>query len=86
MVTGKCGEKIERTIDGGTFERLLEIHGSTRDAVGFRRALDGAVGSLERASSDPPTYIVTDFEPLENSLVTVPADATVGVGRLAQQV
>lgn len=83
--TGKGGEKIERTIDGATFERLLEAHGATRDANGFRRALDGAVGHFERAADSLPTYIVTDFEPLENSLVTVPADASVGVGRSAQQ-
>ena len=82
--TGKGGEQIERTIDGATFERLLEAHGATRDANGFRRALDGAVGKLERAGDSMPTYIVTDFEPLENSLVTVPADASVGVGRSAQ--
>jgi HK97 family phage major capsid protein len=83
--TGKSGEQIERTIDGATFERLLEAHGATRDANGFRRALDGAVGKLERAGDSMPTYIVTDFEPLENSFVTVPADNTVGVGRSAQQ-
>lgn len=83
--TGKNGEKIERRIDGPTFERLLESHGATRDAAGFRRALDGVAGSVDRASDSLPTYIVTDFEPLENSLVTVPADASVGVGRSAQQ-
>lgn len=83
--TGKSGEAIERTIDGATFERLLEAHGAARDATGFRRALDGAVGPMHRASDSMPTYIVTDFEPLENSLVTVPADATVGVGRTAQR-
>jgi len=82
--TGKGGEKIERTIDGATFERLLESHGATRDVRGFRRALDAAVGTIERAGDSLPTYIVTDFEPLENSLVTVPADASVGVGRSAQ--
>lgn len=83
--TGKSGAPIERTLDGATFERLLEQHGATRDAKGFRRALDAAAGPLERAADAVPTYIVTDFEPLENSLVTVPADASVGVGRSAKQ-
>jgi HK97 family phage major capsid protein len=82
--TGKNGRQVEREIDGATFERLLEQHGATRDAKGFRRALDGMVGTFEGRGEDVPTYIVTDFEPLENSLVTVPADATVGVGRSAK--
>ena len=81
--TGKNGRQVERKIDGPTFERLIEQYGATRDGKGFRRALDGAVGAFEGRSGDAPTYLVTDFEPLENSLVTVPADATVGVGRSA---
>lgn len=32
----------------------------------------------------PDTYVVTDWEPLEISIVSVPADATVGVGRSAE--
>lgn len=40
---------------------------------------------LERAGADGefPTYRVTKWEPLENSLVPVPADITVGSGRSA---
>lgn len=33
-----------------------------------------------------PAYIVTDWEPLEISIVSVPADATVGVGRSAEEI
>lgn len=32
----------------------------------------------------PDTYRITDWEPLENSLVSIPADMTVGVGRSAE--
>lgn len=80
---GKSGEKIERTLDGQLFDRVLtrchaEAHG---DVAAFRRALDAAAGPFERAASEPTTYRVTDWEILENSLVTVPADITVGLGR-----
>ena len=80
---GKSGEKIERTLDGQLFERVLtRCHASTPgDLAAFRRALDAAAGPFERASNEPTTYRVTDWEILENSLVTVPADTTVGLGR-----
>lgn len=83
QTTAKSGEKIERTLDGKLFDRVLtRCH---RDAPGdvaaFRRALDAAAGAFERAANEPTTYRVTDWEILENSLVTVPADTTVGLGR-----
>lgn len=34
----------------------------------------------------PDTYVVTDWEPLEISIVAVPADPTVGVGRSAEEI
>lgn len=34
----------------------------------------------------PDTYVVTDWEPLEISIVSVPADPTVGVGRSAEEI
>ena len=34
----------------------------------------------------PDTYVVTDWEPLEISIASVPADATVGVGRSAEEI
>lgn len=36
---------------------------------------------LEREDDDGPVYRSTDWEPVENSLVSIPADLTVGVGR-----
>jgi HK97 family phage major capsid protein len=40
---------------------------------------------LEKETEDVSTYRVTDWEPLEVSIVSVPADATVGVGRSTAQ-
>lgn len=39
---------------------------------------------LEKSEEGVNTYRVTDWEPLEGSLVPVPADPTVGVGRAAE--
>ncbi|PZP97509.1 MAG: phage major capsid protein [Variovorax paradoxus] len=80
---GSDGATVERTLDGATFQRLLDAHVSTRDARAFRRALDASVGSFDRPGA--VSYVVTDFELLESSLVTVPADATVGVGRSVER-
>lgn len=61
-----------------------------RDVVDGIRALT-SVGyaihemKLEKASDGIDTYRVTDWEPYEISLVSVPADATVGVGRAAEE-
>jgi HK97 family phage major capsid protein len=40
---------------------------------------------LEKQDGDVATYRVTDWEPLEGSLVSIPADPSVGVGRAAIQ-
>lgn len=84
QTTSKSGETIAREINGQDFVRVLSR--SQREAPGdlaaFRRALDARLGAVERGS-DPVTYRVVDWEPLENSLVTVPADPSVGVGRMA---
>lgn len=87
QTTAKDGRQIERKIDGQVFGRVLLR--CNRDAPGdlaaFRRALDSVAGPLERGNAEPAIYRVTDWEPLENSLVTVPADVSVGVGRMQDE-
>lgn len=73
--------------------RILARFGrSDRAEEIFRDVLDGirrnaSVGYvihdlvLEKQEEDVSTYRVTDWEPLEGSLVAVPADPSVGVGR-----
>lgn len=78
------GQAVERPIDGAAFEDALarcEAAG-TRSRGVFTRELDARIGArIDRADDDEPVYRIIDWEPLENSLVTVPADRTVGVGR-----
>lgn len=87
QTTSKQGKTIERELDGKVFGKVLER--SQREAPGdisaFYRQLDEKAGAFERADNSVATYRVTDWEPLENSLVTVPADPTVGVGRMAEK-
>jgi HK97 family phage major capsid protein len=84
--TKKSGEQVERVLDGALFERLideLETKGGRPERRMFQRSLDAAAGALDRADDDEPVYRVMDWEPLENSLVTIPLDNTVGIGRAA---
>lgn len=79
----KAGETVQRTLPGDLFERVLaraqdEGRGDIR---AFQRALDAVAGKFERAGDEPPTYRVMKWRPFENSLVTIPADNSVGVGR-----
>ena len=85
QTTTKDGKSIERKIDGPVFGRVMSRcqRDTPGDLAAFRRALDSAAGPLERAADTPTVYRVIDWEPLENSLVTIPADASVGIGRMA---
>lgn len=82
----KDGRTLSRELDGTMFEGIRTRADETArgDVHAFRRMLDERFGAFERGSDDPVTYRVVDWEPIENSLVTVPADSTVGVGRSAE--
>lgn len=85
--TKKDGSEQRIEHDGRMFQRVLKRCHEEKpgDIVAFFRALDSARGEqIERGSDDPPTFLVIDWEPYEDSLVTVPADSTVGVGRSAE--
>lgn len=75
--TTEKGKTVDREIDGSTFERAIAQYKESRDINGFRRALGAGV----KGKDDPVTYRVIDWEPFESSLVTIPADSSVGVGR-----
>lgn len=82
----KDGSELLIKHDARSFQRLLTraAENTPGDRAAFLRSLDEARGEpVERASDDPPVFRVMDWEPYENSLVTVPADPSVGVGRSA---
>lgn len=75
---GKCRATVK-------FSRAVEAEEYFQDVIdGIRQLV--SVGYLihaveERTEANVTTYTVTDWEPYEISLVSVPADVTVGVGR-----
>lgn len=78
--TTSKGKKVEREIDGFLFERLIKSLNTQPDLKVFHRTLDSEVGKINRDDTKA-TYRAVDWEPFENSLVTIPADTSVGVGR-----
>ena len=71
----KSGELVTvRTLTGEQFEReMRNEHGEH-----FNRAGPAA---CRAKGSEPPVYVVTRWRPFEASLVAIPADVDVGVGR-----
>ena len=69
-------EKVIRTMTGEEFQREMRAqHGENF----YRSGLAAARGK----GDTPPTFVVTRWTPFEASIVPVPADVTVGVGRSA---
>ena len=71
----------------GNSERATEIFQDVID--GIRKSVSVGYRVLnavleEQRDKGPDDYRVTDWEPLEISLISVPADSTVGVGRSAE--
>lgn len=73
----KSGEPVTvRKLSGEEFEREMRAqHGEH-----FYRAGPAAARAKD---SKPPTFVVTRWKPFEASLVAIPADVEVGVGRAA---
>ena len=69
-------EVVVRELTGDQFEREMRTqHGET-----WKRSGQAAVRARNET---PPTFVVTRWTPFEASIVPVPADVTVGVGRSA---
>jgi len=90
--TNQVGVIEEVSIDGLKGRAVVRFGKSTKAEEIFQDVLDGirkniSVGyrikemKLEKQEKDVDTYRITRWEPLEVSLVSVPSDITVGVGR-----
>lgn len=74
--TDEKGLNVSRTLTGEEFQReMRELHGEN-----FYREGQAA---CRAKGSQPPVYVVTRWQPFEVSVVPVPADVDVGVGRAA---
>lgn len=68
--------KVVRKLTGPQFE--AEMRSKYGDS--FSRA---GLAAARAKNEEPPTFLVTRWQPFEGSIVPVPADVTVGVGRAA---
>lgn len=85
QASSEKGIVIERTLVGDAVRGVMQraIRAERGDLAEFYRELDAAAGPFARAAGTRSTYRVTKWTPFEVSLVAIPADPTVGVGRSA---
>tara|TARA_R110002020_G_scaffold472027_1_gene699629 strand:+ start:3811 stop:5637 length:1827 start_codon:yes stop_codon:yes gene_type:complete len=80
--SAKIEEKIGRaSIRFGKSEKADEVFQDVMDGILKNVSVGYAVHRMEQTKDNPPEYRVTDFEPHEISIVSVPADISIGVGR-----
>lgn len=74
-VPGKSGEyTTKRVLSGDDFEReMRQEHGE--------HFLRTGVAAARAKGEEPPVFVVTRWQPFEASVVPIPADASVGIGR-----
>lgn len=95
-VDAQIGVIEKAWLDGGKGRARVRFGKSARAAEFLERVRDGELSNisvgyeirklrLESEDDGLETYRITDWKPNEISLVTVPADTTVGIGRAADE-
>ena len=79
--TDEQSETIFQKVQSGTLQGV-----SVGYAIYRYEVLENEDAKSTNGRFNGPAYVVTDWEPLEISIVSVPADATVGVGRSAEEI
>lgn len=79
--TDEQSETIFQKVQSGTLQGV-----SVGYAIYRYEVLEDEDAKSTNGRFNGPAYVVTDWEPLEISIVSVPADATVGVGRSAEEI
>lgn len=79
--TDEQSETIFQKVQSGTLQGV-----SVGYAINRYEVLDDEDTKSTNGRFSGPAYVVTDWEPLEISIVSVPADPTVGVGRSAEEI
>lgn len=79
--TDEQSETIFQKVQSGTLQGV-----SVGYAIYRYEVLEDEETKSTNGRFNGPAYVVTDWEPLEISIVSVPADATVGVGRSAEEI
>ena len=79
--TDEQSETIFQKVQSGTLQGV-----SVGYAINRYEVLEDEDTKSTNCRFNGPAYVVTDWEPLEISIVSVPADPTVGVGRSAEEI
>lgn len=79
--TDEQSETIFQKVQSGTLQGV-----SVGYAINRYEVLEDEDTKSTNGRFNGPAYVVTDWEPLEISIVSVPADSTVGVGRSAEEI
>lgn len=79
--TDEQSETIFQKVQSGTLQGV-----SVGYAINRYEVLEDEDTKSTNGRFTGPAYVVTDWEPLEVSIVSVPADPTVGVGRSAEEI
>lgn len=79
--TDEQSETIFQKVQSGTLQGV-----SVGYAIYRYEVLEDEDTKSTNGRFNGPAYVVTDWEPLEISIVSVPADPTVGVGRSAEEI
>lgn len=79
--TDEQSETIFQKVQSGTLQGV-----SVGYAINRYEVLKDEDTKSTNGRFNGPAYVVTDWEPLEISIVSVPADPTVGVGRSAEEI
>lgn len=79
--TDEQSETIFQKVQSGTLQGV-----SVGYAIYRYEVLEDEDTKSTNGRFNGPAYVITDWEPLEISIVSVPADATVGVGRSAEEI
>ena len=79
--TDEQSETIFQKVQSGTLQGV-----SIGYAINRYEVLEDEDTKSTNGRFNGPAYVVTDWEPLEISIVSVPADPTVGVGRSAEEI
>lgn len=92
-IDSQCGVIEGVSISGNVGRASVRFGKTEEDEVIYQKVLDGILRNvsvgyvvhsarlIETSKDGLDTFLIDDWEPLEISLVAVPADATVGVGR-----
>ena len=79
--TDEQSETIFQKVQSGTLQGV-----SVGYAINRYEVLEDEDTKSTNGRFNGPAYVVTDWEPLEISIASVPADPTVGVGRSAEEI